>query len=356
MGLTGCSRQPAAPAPPPGDDSPIPSGGLQRIVLLQGRTLPALALIDPDIVSRLVGWSADFPRYHPVEYQAWEQQFPALRELPTVGLGTAESFSLERLLTLRPDAVIVSQSTVDGLGIWRGSGKLMAQFKQLGIRLVVADFFLRPLETTVPSLRSLGHILDAQARAEEFIEFYEGRLAVIRERLSDDIKRPEVFVHAHAGSAECCNSPGVGTFDDFISFCGGHNLGREFLKTPTGQVPREVVVKRNPDVYIATGTGHGTGTGRMAIGYGVEARQTLDTGRAAIEGSGLSGLSAVREGRAHALWHGYNDTPAHVVALEAIARWLHPDLFADLDPAATLAQINQRFLTVPMHGTYFSDL
>jgi iron complex transport system substrate-binding protein len=70
----------------------------------------------------------------------------------------------------------------------------------------------------------------------------------------------------------------------------------------------------------------------------------------------LSSLSAVRQGRAHAIWHGFNDTPAHLLMLQALARWLHPDRCGDLDPAATMASLNSRFLSIPMQGALWADL
>ena len=43
-------------------------------------------------------------------------------------------------------------------------------------------------------------------------------------------------------------------------------------------------------------------------------------------------------------------------AAEVLAKWIHPELFADLDPAATLAEINKRFLAVPYTGDFWADL
>jgi iron complex transport system substrate-binding protein len=34
-----------------------------------------------------------------------------------------------------------------------------------------------------------------------------------------------------------------------------------------------------------------------------------------------------------------------------MAKWIHPELFADIDPSATLAEINRHFLAVPLEGT-----
>jgi len=45
-----------------------------------------------------------------------------------------------------------------------------------------------------------------------------------------------------------------------------------------------------------------------------------------------------------------------VVAVQAFARWLHPERFAKLDPNATLATLYQRFQPVPLTGTYWASL
>jgi iron complex transport system substrate-binding protein len=39
-----------------------------------------------------------------------------------------------------------------------------------------------------------------------------------------------------------------------------------------------------------------------------------------------------------------------------MAKWIHPELFADLNPRATLDEINSRFLAVPYRGDYWVDL
>jgi iron complex transport system substrate-binding protein len=46
----------------------------------------------------------------------------------------------------------------------------------------------------------------------------------------------------------------------------------------------------------------------------------------------------------------------NVLAAEAFAVWLRPELFADISPEATLAEINQRFAAVPFEGSYWISL
>ena len=68
-------------------------------------------------------------------------------------------------------------------------------------------------------------------------------------------------------------------------------------------------------------------------------------------------FAAVRAGRAHGLWHNFYDAPTNILAIEAMAKWFYPERFADVDPQATMAEINQRFLpALPMQGAYWGDI
>ena len=67
-------------------------------------------------------------------------------------------------------------------------------------------------------------------------------------------------------------------------------------------------------------------------------------------------LKAVREGRAYGLWNYFNAVPLNILAAEVFAKWLRPDLFADIDPEATLKEINARFAAVPFDGAYWIAL
>ncbi|ACI93956.1 periplasmic binding protein [Afipia carboxidovorans OM5] len=64
----------------------------------------------------------------------------------------------------------------------------------------------------------------------------------------------------------------------------------------------------------------------------------------------------MRNGRIHGMFHNLMSTPLNIVATEALAKWIHPSLFGDLDPAQTIDEINRRFLSVPLKGIYLVDL
>nr|WP_047579313.1 ABC transporter substrate-binding protein [Methylobacterium sp. ZNC0032] len=319
----------------------------KRIVLAQGRQLNALGLIHPDPVSILAGWGSDLERQNPDGLARYRARFPAIDALPLVGDGgTAGGFSLEQAIALGPDLVVLSKSLA---GTRRGPGDLVEKLEAAGIPVAVVDFFLEPLRDTVPSLRALGILTGRQEQAEKLIAFYEQRMKRIASRIAD-AKRPSIFIHAHAGGYDCCMTAGQGTFNEFIQAAGGRNIAAAMLPGATGQIGLEQLIGADPDVYIATGGTHLTKLGGLVLGLGVSETDAAASFARLLGTPSLKMLSAIGKRRAFGFWHLFNDTPLHVVAIEVLAKWLHPERFADIDPATTLAE-GARFSAIPLDGT-----
>lgn len=326
-------------------------GPARRLVLGQARHVLALGLLHADPVALVAGWAGDLRAMNPPDYAPVRARFPAADAVPLVGRNTLDSLSVESILALRPDAVVLSRG-----GGGSDAGVLAERLTGYGVPTVIVDFFVDPLRDTRRSMEILGALTGAEDRARDFIGFYDSRLAGVAARLAGVAARPSVFVHAHAGGTPCCASPGRGAYDSFVRLAGGANIGAELMSSVIGQVALEQVLVRAPDVYVATG-GPYAGRGGIPMGVGVEPPAARAELRAVLGRERLAGLRAVTSGRAHVMWHGFNDTPVHVVAVEAMARAFHPGRCADLDPEATIAELSARFLPeLPMRGSYWVPL
>ena len=98
------------------------------------------------------------------------------------------------------------------------------------------------------------------------------------------------------------------------------------------------------------------GTNGLLIGPGYDEATVLGTLRRVATRNGISELKAVREGRVHGIAHQLLNSPLDILTIEALAKWIRPDLFADIDLDATRDQINRRFLAVPLAGINWIDL
>ncbi|WP_246032965.1 ABC transporter substrate-binding protein [Falsirhodobacter xinxiangensis] len=318
----------------------------QHIVLGEGRHMAVLGLLHDDPVSLVAGWRLD-KALDPPTLAAYRAKFPAIDAIAPVGSGNRD-ISVESIIALQPDLVVLSQMDVGDPGMETAR----SQIEAAGIPVAYVDFFAKPLENSIPSLRLLGKLTGAEARAEEFAAFYDAHLTTIRERL-EGADRPSVFFHVHAAPVGCCSTVGTGVFHDFITTAGGRNIGQDAVKGVLGNVSLEYLIGADPDFYVATGGAHMAARGGLVLGSGVDATQAQDSFDTLIAAPGLSSLRAVEEGHAAGVWHLFNDSPVHVALIEYLAKTFHPDLFADLDPAKTLAEIETRFSPVQVPGTWW---
>lgn len=326
---------------------------VRRIVLGEGRQFLALALLHPDPASLLAAWPADLQRQDKVLYEQYRNRFPALDRVPIVGRGSEDTFSVEQALASNPDVAILS----GGYGPSARSGEVIRKLEAAGIPVVFIDFVEAPLRNTVPSIQLLGRLLGRESQADAFIEFYQSRMERIRTRLArSNLTLPTVLMHAHAGMHDCCNAPARATIGAFIDAAGGYNIAVDVLKQPFGQLSSEYVMSRNPDIYVGTGGIHLDAVGGLVMGPGVDPAVSRERLAKIVSNPVLAGLSAVQHGRVYGIWHLFNNIPLNVLAVEALARWFHPATFSDVDPNASLRELNEKFLPVPLKGTFWVSL
>lgn len=319
---------------------------VRKISIDDGRFLVALALILDDPVKPLAAWPRDVHRIGDATYAQYVAKFPAIKAVPQVA-SSAGSFNLESVLAAAPDVAVVSLESGP-------SESQIGQLKAAGIPVVFIDFFNNPFKNQERSLRILGQLTGATAKADAFAAFRREHMDRIAKRVAKIAPqdRPTVFLEAHAGmTKDCCNSPGKGNIGDYIDFVGGHNIGADVLKGSTGKLNLEYVMSRDPKVYIATGGAHLEKTGGLVLGAGYDAAQSRAALAKISQRQGIAQLTAVKSGHAYGLAHQLINSPIDIVAIEAFATWIHPQLFRDVDPARTLDEINRRFLAVPYVGT-----
>lgn len=324
----------------------------KRILLAEGRQILGLSLLHPDPVGLIAGWLGDFRRNDSESYALYREKFRTIDDIPVIGVGNAGSFSIEVAIAIKPDVAVLGVSFAPG----GRSDDVARQLEAAGIPVVFTDFFVNPFDNTIPSVRVLGRVIGRDRQAEDYAAFYQAHMKRIADRLAGVTSRPTILFETHANATDCCYAPGAGNIGRFIDFAGGDSISAAVSKGPTAQLGLEYVLKRNPDVYVGTGGAHLKATGGLVIGPGFNAATIAQRLAAVVGRPGFSELKAVREKRVHGLFHNIMSTPLNLLATEALARWLHPVAMRDIDPDATMADINARFLAVPMKGIYWTDL
>src|SRR5690606_11520580 len=148
---------------------------------------------------------------------------------------------------------------------------------------------------------------------------------------------------------------GNDNYGKMVEIAGGVNLGSQFLPGYTGTINPEQVIASNPDLIVVTGSDwtnqSSSGDGPSYVNVGPNAAATLDDSRTAlaalIEQPAFTGAKAVADGKVYAIWHQFYASPYQFAPIQQLAKWFHPELFADLDPDATFREFHERFLPVP---------
>lgn len=324
-----------------------------RILLAEGRQILGLSLIHPQPVSLIAGWLGDFRRNDVESYALYRQKFPGIDDVPVLGMGNDGSLSVEKAIEIHPDVAVLGVAFAPG---GRGND-VTRQLEAAGIPVVFTDFFVNPFDNTLRSMRILGQVAGRDRQAEDYIAFYETHMKRIAERLATvKTPRPSILFETHAGVGECCHAPGTGNVGRFIAFAGGDSISAPVSPGPTAQLGLEYVISQDPQIYVGTGGAHLKATGGLVIGPGFDAETIRSRLSAVIARPGFAGIRAVRDGNVHGLFHNIMSTPLNLLATEALARWINPQAMQDIDPALTMAEINARFLAVPLTGIYWIDL
>lgn len=324
----------------------------KSIILGTGFNLFALSLIHPDPISLLAGWATDMKTDNPFIYDAFRSKFPALDKVPLVSNGQADGMNFEAALSLEADLAIMGRWQADG----EQGERAIDYLQSIGVPVIVVDFNLDPLKTTPRDIRLLGRVLECDRQAEDYAQFFEKRVQRIKaESAGRGEDAPLVLMDAFPSATRGSWAIGRTGLGELITLAGGRNIADKNLPPQGGPVTAEYIIAAEPDVYIATGSPGGVYT-VFSIGPGVDPAEARRSLQETVKAPALAPLKAVREGNVHGMWNFFNAVPLNVLAAEAVASWVRPDLFGDLDPAGSLAEINERFAAVPFEGAYWTSL
>ena len=257
-----------------------------------------------------------------------------LEDRTSVGSGW-KTWDMEKILELKPDIVLVyavRYSTFPGYE---------ETLNAAGIQLVQMDF--SKSAKYFREIRNLGWMLDKKERAEELINFEQQHLDLIKERVEDlkSEQKPRVFFEFWFDLW----AMGSGTADhEHLIACGGINIFDDIEGTV--EIDPEAVLERNPQVTLKEVTAY------TSSGYDVTDTSQLEELRNQIMSRpGWDNIDAVKNGRVYIISRHTKSTHPCVFNFY-IAKWLHPELFEDIDPVDIHRKWFQKFFDIEYKGVY----
>lgn len=306
--------------------------------------------------SRVVGMSrAPWEGWRPVIFARYKAVIPNLADMPDVGNSDDNNFSVEKVIALKPDVLLLAAWTFDSLKDTK------AQLDAAGIPIVVIDYNAQMLDRHLASTRALGKVMGATERAEELAALYEREyrdvMARVEKAKAAGATPRKVYVElGQAGAATVGNTYNGTMWGKIITTLGGENLATGRIPGPWGPLNAEAVIAADPDVILIAGSSWLNRPNAVRTGYDT----TPETTRASLlpyaQRPGWAGLKAVKDGNVNAIEHGLCRTLFDFVAFQYIGKRLYPDAFRDVDPDAAFKAYHAKYLPVAYSGTWMLSL
>jgi iron complex transport system substrate-binding protein len=310
------------------------------------------AVAGPAGWDRVVGFSKTlWSAWRAAVYQRYLTPIPRLATLPDVGNTDDNSFSLEKVLSLRPDLVIMAEWSFSAIG------PQVKQLEALGIPVMVIDYNAEIPARHVASTIAMGQVTGNEARAQTLATLYTDKLADIARRIKDAPSHPKAYIELGQGGAGVIgNTYWKGMWGRLLDFAGADNIAAGRIPGAYGPLNPEYVLAANPAAIFLAGS---SWTGQPnAVLTGFDAPEATTRARLApyANRQGWPQLTAIRDGQLFAIEHGLCRALFDYTATYFIAKAIFPDRFADIDPVGELRSYHERFLPVAFEGTWMTRL
>jgi iron complex transport system substrate-binding protein len=266
------------------------------------------------------------------------RSFPILSKLPSVG---GHPIDYETVLSLNPDVVIEY--------VHKRPDELQERLP--GVSVVGLSFIDHRLMKE--EIQKLGYILDKEAEAEEYIEWYEENVNTIEDRidsLSDD-EKPMMYYGGDSNFYSTRTKDGLWGLG---VMAGGRNIAADLpdaSRYGSIAVDPEWVIEQNPDIIVVTAWAGVNGAYTTDDPSGM--KEVWDS---VMNRPELVNVAAVRNEKIFIGHYDLELTPSCVAALAYLAKQIHPDLFDDLDPQDIHQEYVDRFkridFDVTEHGVF----
>ena len=300
-------------------------------------------------LEKIVGWSqSPFKDNRRWFWEKYKEKFPEIEDIPDVGYPTKGTFSVEKVITLKPDVVFMAKWEQGYTDVW-------TKLEPADITVVFVNH--KTNEAAIKSTLLLGYVFDKEERAQELVEFFNGQVNMVYSRLEEiDKPKPKVYIE--------CGSKGPSTYGGtsgnyyhgaIVEWAGGINIAKALFEK-SGTINPEYVLDANPDVIIITGSNWPKSPGSMKLGYYANPEESKEILKAFTKRQGWDTLNAVKNKRVYSIHHMIASNTFEFVELQYFAKCFYPDEFEDLDPEKNFKEFHEKFLPVDYSGVWMMSI
>lgn len=312
------------------------------------------AVAGADGWKKVVGMSrAPWEGWRPVIFNRYKAVIPNLADMPDIGNSDDNNFSVEKVISLKPDVLLLAEWTFKSLK----TGK--DQIEAAGIPIVVIDYNAQELARHLASTRAIGKVMGQDARAEEIARYYEAKYNDVMARVAkaNPATKPKVYFELGQAGAETIGNTYAGTmWGKIADLMGADNIANGKLPGPWAPLNAEAVIAANPDAIFIAGSSWVNRPKAVKTGYQASEADTRTSLAPYAARPGWADLKAMKTGNFNAIEHGLCRTLLDFVAMQVIGKQLYPEQFKDVDPAAEFKAYHEKYLPVSFAGNWWVTL
>jgi iron complex transport system substrate-binding protein len=304
---------------------------------------------------KVVGITGELEQFDKPLWDAYCQRYPGLADAEVVGISYQGTFSVEKIISLNPDVVILSPY-LKTLGMLDQS--VFDNMDSAGVKYIFAGFYNDALDEGMydKTLKTIGKILNQEERAQQVIDFFNEEVEKVYSRLPESDNKPTVYYEILGTPNEVPGS--TATYGNpMLIYGGSHNIAEDdsIIKSAGwGYMSLEFLMTKNPDwiVLFAGGFYDINLTKYFGIGSDPTEEELAAMAHSYMDRAGWDSLSAVKNGRVHFLQSTLNNSAECFVTLQYAAKWGYPELFEDLNPLENLERFYEEFSPLGISGNW----
>lgn len=285
----------------------------------------------------------------PTSWEVYSKAVPKLNKLEDIGEVEVGTFSVEKILGLKPDLLILADWQYQIIEMD------LDPINEAGIPIVILDYNRETLERHLESTRIIGEITGAQKRAKEIANWYEGIANDVANRIKKaNVKKPKIYIEfGNKGPGEAGFTYGKDMWGSLIDLAGGDNIAAGLVEKWAPINPEQIIVAK-PEVIMIAGreTELKKSPEAMVMGIHIEEKEALRRLNAYKNRAGWASLPAIKNNRLYGLYMGASRTLADASMIQYLAKALYPELFKDIDPIKTYIDFHKKYLPIVPQGTF----
>lgn len=373
--FTGCAAKPETPAPETAGQNTDEPADMEKItitdlagetytfdkplekVLLQwsgsgGPFMTMAALLGDEVCDYIAGMDNGLPQNRKDMYDQYIKTLPQLADVPDVGNVDNGDFNTEMAIASGADALIAPLGAQTAL-----SEDIQPKLEAAGMPVIYMDYHAETMENHIHSTELLGTLFGKEERAQELVDFYMEHMNRINEGVAEMLKtneRPTVYIEcASKGASELGNSYGNNLmWGGMVYNMGGTSIADGIVEK-YAPLEAEYVLSQNPGKIIFTGSIWEGSDDSARMGFQATEEDSRARVAAILKRPGWSELDAVKNGEIYVVHHAVGRELYDCASMEAIAKYIWPDEFTDIDPTATLKEYYDRFLPFDFGGLWY---